>query len=160
MLLAGCDSVLESIPDSIPTDPEGTLRRVVETQTLGVGVISEPPWTRCSTGETPQGVEVRLVRRFAETLDAAPDWQCMSEAQAFAALEQQGLALVIGGLTADSPRSKEAGFTRPYYEAGEDAKTHHVMAAHRGENRFIVTLERFLDEQTAAIPSALEEAAQ
>jgi ABC-type amino acid transport substrate-binding protein len=158
VLLGGCDSIgsLGALTDSIPRDPGGTLRRIEDTQTLSVGVISEPPWSRCSTGEPARGLEARIVRRFAESLDAAPEWQCMSEAQAFAALEKQGLDLVIVGITADSPRSKKAGFTRPYYRAGKEAKTHHVMAAQRGENRFIVTLERFLETETAAIPSALE----
>jgi polar amino acid transport system substrate-binding protein len=152
VLAAGCDPVIESVP----RDPDATLRRIQDTHTLSVGVISEPPWTRCSTGEPARGLEVRIVSRFADSLDAAPEWQCMSEAQAFAALEHQGLDLVIGGLTADSPRSKKAGFTRPYYRAGEEAKSHHVMAAQRGENRFIVTLERFLEGEAAAVRSALE----
>jgi ABC-type amino acid transport substrate-binding protein len=155
VLLGGCDSI-GALAGSIPRDPEGTLRRIEDTQTLSVGVISEPPWTRCSTGEPAEGLEARIVSRFAESLDATPDWQCMSEAQAFAALEQQGLDLVIGGITADSPRSKKAGFTRPYYQSGKEAKRHHVMAAQRGENSFIVTLERFLESEAAAIPPALE----
>jgi polar amino acid transport system substrate-binding protein len=159
VLLGGCDSIgsIDALADSIPRDPGGTLRHIGDTQKLSIGVISEPPWTRCSTGEPARGLEVQIVSRFAESLDAAPEWQCMSEAQAFAALEKQGLDLVIGGITADSPRSKKAGFTRPYYRAGKEAKSHHVMAAQRGENRFIVTLERFLEGEAAAIRSALEE---
>jgi polar amino acid transport system substrate-binding protein len=152
VLAAGCDPVFEAFP----RDPDATLRRIQDTHTLSVGVISEPPWTRCSTDKPAQGLEARIVSRFADSLGATPDWQCMSEAQAFAALEHQGLDLVIGGLTADSPRSRKAGFTRPYYRAGEEATSHHVMAAQRGENRFIVTLERFLEGEAARVRSALE----
>ncbi len=153
VLLAGCDDV--------PRDPGGSLGRIRHAHTLDVGVLNEPPWAECSgDGEQVRGIEVQAITRFAEHLDASPAWHCLSEAQAFAALKKQGLDLVIGGLTADNPRKKESAFTRPYFEAGKTDTFRHVMAVQRGENRFMVTLERFLAREATAIEADVAEIAE
>jgi polar amino acid transport system substrate-binding protein len=103
LVLGGC---------AVPRDPEGTLERV-QGGTLRVGVTATEPWVRLEGGR-PRGVEVALVEGFARELRARVEWFEGSESELIAALGERQLDLVVGGLTADTPWSKEAALTRPY----------------------------------------------
>lgn len=96
----------------IPRDPEGTLERV-RGGTMRVGVTNAPPWAEIGASD-PAGIEVELVERFAEDIDAEIEWVEGSEEELFAALEVRELDLVIGGITATTPWSSVAGITHPY----------------------------------------------
>jgi polar amino acid transport system substrate-binding protein len=103
LLLAGC---------ALPRDPEGTLERV-EGGTLRAGITEADPWTRVEGGR-PAGVEVALVRDFARRLSAEVEWIQGSEEELVGALVEGELDLLVGGLTRDTPWSKEVALTRPY----------------------------------------------
>jgi polar amino acid transport system substrate-binding protein len=96
----------------IPRDPEGTLERV-DGGVMRVGVTDAPPWVELGA-EEPDGIEVRLVESLAEELDAEIEWVEGSEQELFGALTGRDLDLVVGGLTAETPRSAEAAVTHPY----------------------------------------------
>ena len=96
---------------SPPADPEGTLDRVTG-GTMRVGITESDPWTAL---EGPAGVEVELVERFAERLDADIEWTEGSEQELFGALHVGSLDLVIGGLTSTNPNSSEATLTYPFH---------------------------------------------
>ena len=81
---------------------------------MRVGVTESDPWTVVE-GSTPSGIEVELVERFAETLDAEIEWVDGSEQDLFGALAVGSLDLVIGGLTSTNPNSKEGTFTHPFH---------------------------------------------
>src|SRR5918998_5697743 len=107
---------------SVPTDPEGTLDRVIG-GTLRVGVSPNPPWTEVTQGGEPTGSEVDLVREFAATLPAEVSWTVGGEEALIKRLEAGELDLVIGGLTADTPWEKHAAIPKPYAEGtGPDGK--------------------------------------
>ena len=96
----------------VPRDPEGTLARVGG-GVIRVGVTDAPPWVEL--GETaPDGIEVRLVQRFAREIDAEIEWVEGSEQELFGALRLHELDLVLGGLTTETPWSAEASITHPY----------------------------------------------
>ncbi|MGH2773808.1 MAG: substrate-binding periplasmic protein [Actinomycetota bacterium] len=96
----------------IPRDPEGTLARV-SGGIMRVGVTEAPPWVELGDA-SPDGIEVRLVERFAEEIDAEIEWVEGPENENFGALRVRELDLVIGGLTTETPWSSEAGITHPY----------------------------------------------
>lgn len=104
VLLVGCAAP--------PVDPEGTLERV-RGGTMRVGITASEPWTEL-TPEGPAGIEVEIVTRFAEELDAEIEWVTGSEEELFGALKYSQVDLVIGGLGAKNPFSKEAALTHPY----------------------------------------------
>jgi polar amino acid transport system substrate-binding protein len=104
--LAGCQ---------YPRDPEETLDRVTD-GTMYVGVIEEEPWVRIDPGEEPRGVEPTLIREFAEELDAEIEWVEGSEAELMEAMRGFQLDVIVGGLTRNSPYSKEVALTRPYVD--------------------------------------------
>jgi polar amino acid transport system substrate-binding protein len=128
----------------IPQDPDGTLDRV-RGDVLRVGVSHNPPWTSVD-GNEPSGIEPELVREFAKTIDADVEWTIGGEETLVHQLEEGRLDLVIGGFTAKSPWVEHVALTRPYTTApsasGEPEK--YVMAVAKGENAFLVALERFL----------------
>jgi polar amino acid transport system substrate-binding protein len=97
----------------IPEDPEGTLDRV-EGGVMRVGVTEREPWVELREGVPTGGVEVRLVRRFADDLDARIVWVDGAEEELIGALKEGSLDVVIGGLTSKSRWQKDAAFTRPY----------------------------------------------
>ena len=212
--------------DATPRDPEGTLDRV-SGSLLRVGITESDPWVTFEEDQ-PAGVEVTLVERFAETIDAEIEWVEGSEEELFGALKYGEIDLLIGGLSVRSPFAKEASLTHPYLttqvvvalpddeeppedlagvevaaEKGTEAagilaktdakvtlvddaaevdglraiddyllddlgleetgdtlvETDHVMAVRLGENGFMVTLERFLLENSELIHQVLDEEA-
>lgn len=102
-LTAGC---------GMPRDPEGTLDRV-RGGTLRAGVVAHAPWVT-EAGTDPEGIEVELVERFADSIDAEVEWHPGAEAEVFGALHVGELDLVIGGLTSKTPYSKEGAVTHPF----------------------------------------------
>jgi polar amino acid transport system substrate-binding protein len=103
IMLAGCE---------FPRDPEGTLDRV-RGGVMRVGVTPADPWVTLEGGE-PAGVEVELVKRFADTLDARIEWVEGSESDLIEALHGRQVDLVIAGVTRRSAWVREAALTRPY----------------------------------------------
>lgn len=81
---------------------------------MRVGVAESDPWTVLGDSG-PSGVEVELVERFAETLDADIEWVDGSEQELFGALAVGSLDLVIGGLISTNPNSKEGTLTHPFH---------------------------------------------
>lgn len=100
-----------------PRDPAGTLD-AVQGGTLRVGLVQEEPWAFV-TGGRPRGLEVLLVERLAEQLDADVEWMEASESEVVAAVEQEVLDLGIGGFVSSDPWSEEVTFTRPYLTTRE-----------------------------------------
>ena len=99
---------------SLPRDPERTTERVRQ-GVVRAGLVENPPWVVRTAGE-PAGVEVELVRRFAGSLGAKPQWFWGGEQQHMEALRRFELDLVVGGLDDRTPWKKAVGITRPYYE--------------------------------------------
>jgi polar amino acid transport system substrate-binding protein len=103
LLAAGCE---------YPRDPEGTLDRV-RGGVMRVGVTHVDPWVKLD-GATPSGVEVELLQRFADTLDAEIEWVEGSESDLMEALHGRQLDVVVAGLTRRSEWQRVAALTRPF----------------------------------------------
>jgi ABC-type amino acid transport substrate-binding protein len=131
----------------LPRDPEGTSERIGSTHALRVGVSDNPPWASMS-GAEPQGIEPELVRRFAASIGAKPEWTRGSETTLVKSLKQHDLDLVIGGFEKRTQWSSTAGITQPF--ARDSDGKQHVMLAAPGENRFILALDRFLTDRIRA----------
>lgn len=142
VMLSGCDY--------FPKDPHETLQIIRQTKIIRIAVIEHTPWAYRENGSA-KGIEVAIVRDFAGSLGAGPQWNFMSEAEAEDHLKQHHVDMVIGGLTKANPRKKAMGFTRSYFETGDGQKHQHVLAVPKGENRFLVRLEKFLKEHQSRI---------
>jgi ABC-type amino acid transport substrate-binding protein len=143
VLNRGCD---------MPRDPQQTMQGIRQRGAIRVGVSESPPWTRAADTQ-PQGTEPDLIRRFAQSMQARVQWHAGGESELLARLEKHELDLVIGGLTADSPWKTRVALTRPYLrEPGRGKAGEHVMAVMRGENGFLVHLERFLHHHQPPAP--------
>ncbi|SCL26307.1 polar amino acid transport system substrate-binding protein [Micromonospora pallida] len=92
----------------------GTTLDDVRGGVLRVGVSEAPPWTRVADDGMVTGAEARLVQRLADRLDARVEWYPGSESTLMAALKDRVLDLVVGGLDAKAPWTREASLTRPY----------------------------------------------
>jgi ABC-type amino acid transport substrate-binding protein len=133
---------------SIPTDPDGTLDSVTGGE-LRVGTSPDGDLVDVSRGE-PSGSIVDLVDRFADSIDAEPDWTVASEETLVTMLEAGDLDLIAGGITPDTPWIDQAGVTRGYRGIeGADGREL-VMLVPLGENAFLSRLETFLDEEAGS----------
>lgn len=147
LVVVGATGALGSCSGRYPDDTASTLDRV-EGGTLRVGVSPHPPFTAANDMGRVSGSEVDLVERFAEHLGAAPAWTVGAETDLVPRLHEGELDVLIGGLDAKSPWSKEIALTRAYGEAeGPDGSRRKlVMAVRAGENALLTELERFLAE--------------
>ncbi|MBT2594147.1 transporter substrate-binding domain-containing protein [Arthrobacter sp. ISL-72] len=136
---------LTSCGTSFPADPDGTLDRV-SGGVLRVGASENDDWVTVAASGEPEGSEPALIREFASRLGAEIKWSVGTEHVLAADLKHGELDLVIGGLNDETPWEKEAGLTRPYTESKDSrGKTHkHVMLVAKGENAFLLELDRFL----------------
>src|SRR4051794_34796667 len=97
---------------NLPRDPQGTLQRAVKQKRIRIGLVENPPWV-LHGASGPDGAEVELARRFAQSLRAEPLWLWGGEQRHMEALERFELDLLIGGIDASTPWSKKVGLTRP-----------------------------------------------
>lgn len=97
---------------NVPRDPEATLQRV-SGATMRVGVSDHEPWVVLGAGE-PSGVEVEIVKRFAEEVDAEIEWVEGEVEELASALRVREIDLLIAGLTSRSMISAEGALTHPY----------------------------------------------
>lgn len=107
--------VLVSASCDFPRDPRGTLDRV-QNGTMRVGIVDHDPWTRMQEGRT-YGVEVELLKDFAEELGAEASFVPGTTPELLEAAKQGEVDVLIGGFTSSSPgvsEGKEAGITSPY----------------------------------------------
>lgn len=104
MLVAGC---------GWPRDAGSTLADVRD-GVLRVGVTENPPWTRVADDGAVSGAEVRLVERLAARLGARVEWHPGSESTLMAALKDRVLDLIVGGLDAKAPWTKQASLTKSF----------------------------------------------
>ena len=151
---------------SLPRDADGTLDRVRH-GTLRVGAFPNPPWVTDSLGAL-DGVEVRLVTDLAHGLGAHVAWIRKPEADLLEALHERELDLVVGGLTAAEPWAKQVAFTHPYHvdtvgvapTSGAVTRTvvrQHVLAVAKGENAWLVHVERYLHARESQVPRLLRD---
>lgn len=135
--------------ERFPIDPERSLEQALERGSLRIGLSEAPPWVT-RDGDSPGGVEVELIERFAAGLGVTPDWRWGPIEGHAHALERYELDLVAGGVTRKNPWTKRAGATRPYYQE-------HVVLVAPGENALLVRLERHLLRPPSEIEALLAE---
>lgn len=110
VVLTAC--VLFGTGCGLPRDPEMTLAHA-SGGTLTVGVAENEPWVVLGD-DGPSGVEVELVERFAEEIDAEIEWVEGQVEELAAAVHVREIDLLIAGLTSRSKISSEAALTHPY----------------------------------------------
>jgi polar amino acid transport system substrate-binding protein len=137
--------------DRYPRDPEKTLTRVNQGK-LRVGYTENPPWVVKTAGE-PAGIEPTLLKAFAKTQQARIEWVADTEQDLMEQLKKRELHLVVGGLVHNSPWGHQVSFTRPYLK--QDQKKH-VMGIIKGENAFVLELEKFLLGQEKKVKASLQ----
>ncbi len=107
--------VLITACDQYPRDPQDSLHQIEQSGELHVGVIASPPWVTGTAPDTPSGIEVRLMERFARALDVDVVWHWGNADMLFEGLKHYELDILIGGITASNPWKQHVGFTVPYF---------------------------------------------
>jgi ABC-type amino acid transport substrate-binding protein len=150
----------------LPRDPEKTLQHVQQRHVIRVGLVESPPWIIRSTPE-PSGIEVQLMREFAQSLSAAPQWFWDTDQRDMEALEHYQLDLVIANLDAKTPWAKTVGLTPPYFDErraflpgtpSRPIERKHVIAVPPGENGWLYRLAAFLQQHKSEVQPLLDRA--
>lgn len=133
-----------------PRDPARTLERV-QGQELRIGISPDPPFVALSPGRPPEGTEVVLLQRWAESMDARIVWVEGAHDELLSRLESFHLDAVVGGLDPQTPWRDRIGLTRPFYLRSGDGQLHdRVLAVPPGENALLLHFERFAASPGAA----------
>jgi polar amino acid transport system substrate-binding protein len=106
---------LVSASCDFPQDPRGTLEGV-QNGRMRVGIVDNDPWTHMEDGYV-SGVEVELLKDFAEELEAEISFLPGTTPELLEAARQGELDVLVGGFTSTSPgvsEGKEAGITGTY----------------------------------------------
>lgn len=132
---------------SIPIDSEGTLERARGNE-LAVGISENQPWTEIIAAGEYSGIEVDLIKGFADSIDAEVKWQNAPESVLANRVKNGQLDVVIGGLSSSSPWSSHMALSRPYSKVDGEGK---VMGIRLGENELMTALERYLAQEFGEI---------
>ena len=138
--------------DPYPKDPRNTLEKIEREGVLWAGMSEHQPWTR-EVDDKAVGVEPALVEELAGELGVEVRWSVMSEAELAEALKHGKIDIAVAGYTKKSPWSKHIGLSRPYVEVGNER---HVVAVRQGENRWLLRVERFLDDKGPRVLRTLD----
>lgn len=118
-----------------PQDPEHSFQNAKKSG-LMVGVVDNPPYTSVS-GETFNGIEIDLLREFAQKEDLQLQFIEGSESDLMEYLEKFKLHVIAGGFTKKTIWKNKAGLTAPYDK-------NHVLLIPKGENRLLFHMEAFI----------------
>ena len=160
--------------DDYPKDARGALKKIHQQGVLDVGVVQNAPWVEVEDGQL-SGIEVEIIRGFADSLGVRPDWHFLSPELAMTLVGDGHLDIVIGGFSARTQGTwaKEASFTRPYLTARPAEPRENpakpaplfarttsealprVIALTKGENALLVALERYLTAHKGEIADIL-----
>lgn len=97
----------------IPKDPNKTFSKA-KGDTLRVGIANSGARADFNNGK-PKGIEVEIIKGFAESINTEIKWIPGSQQQIIDLLKEYQLDIAIGGFTKGSAFKKHAGFTN-YYE--------------------------------------------
>lgn len=121
---------------SLPKDPEGTSAKV-QGKVLRVGLLQPEP----------DEADREAIKTIARAFDAEPQLVGGAAHDLVARLESGAIHVLVGGIPKDSPFSKKVGLSRPFGKVDVGGKTKkRVLAVRKGENGFLVRIERVLPE--------------
>lgn len=95
-----------------PIDQRGTLQEVTG-RILIAGVTENPPYVVLQNG-VPTGIEVGMIRAFADNLNAEIEWIAGTEENIFLLLEKGKIHIAAGGFKKDNVWKKRVHFIHPY----------------------------------------------
>ena len=97
-----------------PKDPNNTLEKIKH-RTIRVGISESPQLCEYSIGNNePTGVEVELIKGYAQSIDAKIEWIKGSQEQIVDLIKEYEVDVAIGGYSKNSAFKTHVGLTRPY----------------------------------------------
>lgn len=122
----------------VPEDPEGTTEAVTG-QHLRIGALTQ----------ALDPVEAQALSRLAQVLGAEQDVVTGDPHTLFSQLETGELHVIAGRIPANTPFAADVALTDPLgrVKIGADREDR-VLAIRKGENRFLVTVNRAIREVT------------
>lgn len=154
-VMLACAITLAGCGGGTPHESEKTLTYILQNGALRVGVIESMPWAGKGFMGA-KGVEGWIVSQYARSTNVGAKWYYLSEDDAFGDLQDRKLDIVIGGLTDDRSEQENVTLTRPYFATSREPGR--VLAVQTGETRFLLALERFMQEHSQDIQDRMHRA--
>lgn len=114
--LLGVPTVLNA--ENSPPVPQGTLKRVLETHTLRVGVSLFTPWTFKNTKGELIGFEIDVANQLAKDLGVRLELKPYDWKDITPALQNNQIDIIVAGMTITPQRALHVSFSQPYAESG------------------------------------------
>lgn len=134
-------AILFTACGDFPKDSNGTLERIIN-DTIYAG-YSDNIYVHTDT---------QMINSFAKECGAVVKWTRGDQYYLTTLIEHKQLDLATGGFTRKSPFEKYVAYSRPYVarKVALSARTQHtekyVVAVKKGENAFLIRLEKFINE--------------
>jgi len=103
---------------------QGTLKRVLDTHTLRVGVSLFTPWTLKNTKGEFIGFEIDVAKQLAKDLGVGLELKPYDWKDIIPALQNQHIDIIVAGITITPQRALQVSFSQPYADSGIGLATH------------------------------------
>ena len=104
--------------DQTATVHQGTLKRVLETQTLRVGVSLFTPWTMKNKKGELIGFEIDVAKQLAKDLGVKVELKPYDWEDIIPALHKKNIDIIVAGITITPQRALQVSFSQPYANSG------------------------------------------
>jgi polar amino acid transport system substrate-binding protein len=131
----------------IPRDIAHTTAEARSRGHVRAGAVAGAATIEIAADGRPAGPEVDAIAAFAASLDLEVRWEIAAEHDLMRLLGRRQLDVVVGGVEASSPYARLLGMSAPLAAAADGELL--VAAVPSGENRWLLRLNRFLDERWA-----------
>ncbi len=157
-LLASAAALLLASTFSIHSSAGDTLQRVIDFQTLKVGMTADqPPMNTVNRSGNLMGFDVDLARALATAMQVKLEIEIMPFGELMEALEKDEIDMIISGMAITPERSEEVSFVGPYMMSGKSILTRDSVLARITEageaNRKDLTLLALKNSTSAAFVS-------
>lgn len=96
----------------------GTIKRVLKTHTLRVGVSLFTPWTLKNKEGELVGFEIDVANQLAKDLGVRVEFKTFDWKDIIPALLKDQIDIIVGGMTITPKRALQVSFSQPYADSG------------------------------------------
>jgi polar amino acid transport system substrate-binding protein len=104
--------------DHTPNVHQGTLKRVLDTHILRVGVSLFTPWTLKNKNGKLIGFEIDVANQLAKDLGVDVELKPFDWKDIIPALQKNDIDIIVAGITITPKRALQVSFSQPYAESG------------------------------------------
>ena len=108
----------------------GTLKNILQTKTLRIGVSLFTPWTLKTKKGELVGFEIDVAKQLAKDLGVRPEFHVFEWEHIVPALLNRKMDIIVAGMVITPQRALKVNFSRPYASSGVGLVTNVALTKH------------------------------